>query len=314
MSATRRNDGPRLGRMLAAGAAPLGRYPGLVVTLYAVQFAVSALAGWVMAFCLAAAFSRQPLFDQAVGGDIVAALVLLRDNLALAAAVLATGLGAVATYAVVSWFLAGGLIAILIEKPVGRRNVAERFGAAGASTFFAFARLWLWCLIPYAASALLFAMGAAHAHDQVKSALTFGDVLAALLPALLPAAAIAWITSLAAGYARIAISLDRERPAWRALLAGYHLVATRWRAPAHALLFGLAWIAITLLYLFVAGDRAMAGAGGACLLFGLRQLTAILRFAVKIAFVGGQVELATSASQPRRAAARLADNSVRAEA
>lgn len=287
-------QGPRLGGMLLAGAGALRRYPGLAITLYCVQLAISAIAAWVMATCLAAAFSNQPLFDRAVEGDLVAALALFEGNSPVAAAVIAAGVGAVLIYAALSWFLAGGLIATLAERPVGRRAVAEQFGAAGAATFFAYARLWLWCLIPYAVSAALLILGAALAADDLESALGFGDAMVAMLPTALPAVALVWITALAAGYARVALTLERGRPAYRALLSAYRLVATRWRAPVHALLFGLVWLAITFLYLLAIRDHAMAGASGAVLLFVIRQLTAALRFAAKIALVGGQVELATN--------------------
>jgi hypothetical protein len=286
--------------MLVAGAAALRRYPGLAVTLYAVQLLVSVIAAWVMATALAAAFARQPLFDQAVDGDTLAAVLLLLDNTALFTALAAVAFGAAAFYAAISWFLTGGLIATILESPTGRRAVAERFGAGGAATFFAYARLWLWCLIPYAVSALTFVVGLAYVADDLHYALTACDALAAVLPTALPALALAWLTALAAGYARVDLTRNPGKSAARALACGYVLVGTRWRALVHSLLYAVTWLAITALFLLVVDYRAMSGAAGALCLFALRQLTAILRFAAKLALIGGQVELARGVvSSPR---------------
>lgn len=285
--------------MLAVGAGALRRYPGLAVTLYGVQLVIATVAAWVMAACLAAAFATQPLFDRAVTGDTLAIAVLLDDNLPVAAAVLAAGLGAAMLYAAVSWFLAGGLIATLVQRPTGRRAVAELFGAAGAATFFPYLRLWLWSLIPYLLAALALAVGLACVHDDLRRALTLGEVLSILSPTALPAAILIWLTALAVGYARVRISIDRDTSAVNALVGGYWLALTRWRALVHSLIFVLAWTAITLLYLVSTEGHAMAGIAGALLLFALRQVTAMLRLAAKIAFVGGQVELATRAPRGR---------------
>jgi hypothetical protein len=292
MSAHARDTGPGIGQMLAAGVRALRSYPGLTATLYGVQFLLSAVAAWIMASALAAAFARQPLFDRAVEGDRLAQFLLLRDNPSLALALVAVGVGAAVIYAAVSWFLAGGLNATLIERPTGRRLVAERFGAGGAATFFAYARLWLFCLLPYGVATAVLVVGVGYALDDLRRALSLGEALGILAPTILPAVLLAWVTATAAAYARIDLTRSGQGAAHRALLHGYRLVATRPRALAHALLYCVVWLAITLLLAVVTADQPMLGAAGALWLFFLRQVTAALRFAAKLALIGGQVELA----------------------
>jgi hypothetical protein len=277
--------------MAAAGVAALRRYPGLAATLYAVQLLISVVAAWVMASALAVAFSMRPIFASAVDGDALAGAVVLRANPPVAATLLFVALGAAIVYAAVSWFLAGGLIATLLERPVGRQKVAERFGAGGAATFSAYARLWLWCLIPYTAALLVAGVGAAFAWGELERALTVGDAAGALAPTLLPALALTWVTATAAGYARIELSRHPGRSPLAALIRALRTLAANWRAPVHALLYCILWLAITLLYLAITGDRPMLGAAGALWLLLLRQAAVTLRFAAKLALVGGQVEL-----------------------
>lgn len=309
-----------LSKMISRGAHVLRRYPGLVGTLYAIQFAVAFGAGWVMTRILATAFANQPLFDAAVDDDTVALVTVIAAKPTVFASVAWVGIGALGLYAVLSWFLSGGLIATLLETPRGRRETARCFGAGGASTFLAYARLGLLSVIPYGIALVVAGFGLDRASDGLIYALDVGDVAGALIPNLAPAAIILWIAFTAVDYARIDLSRYPEQSSARALLRGYKRVfTTRWPL-VHVLMYYLAFIAISLVFLAATVDRPMAGVGGALGLFAIRQITSMIRFAAKVVLVGGQVELAATfeppqprARKPKRAKKRDANVSVTAE-
>ena len=287
-----------LGKMIGRGARVLRRYPGLVGTLYAAQLAVALGAGWVMTRILAAAFAGQPLFDAAVDDDAVALVTIVAERGIVFQSVMWVGIGAIGSYAVLSWFVTGGLIATLLERPRGRRDTARCFGAGGAATFFAYARLTLLSLVPYTIALVAFGLGLERASDGLRYALTIGDVIRALFPNLAPAAILLWIAFCAVDYARIDLSRYPKQSSTRALLRAYKkLFTVRWPL-VHVLMYYLAFIAISLVFLAATVDRPTLGPGGAVLLFAARQLTSMVRFAAKIVLVGGQVELAATFGAP----------------
>lgn len=68
-------------------------------------------------------------------------LIVIRNAPAVVAAVTWVVIGAVVAWLVWSWFLTGGVLAVLTERPRGRLDTARCFGGGGATHFFVFARL-----------------------------------------------------------------------------------------------------------------------------------------------------------------------------
>jgi len=293
MSAERRvRRGPRLGQMLLLGVRLLRSYPGLAAVLYFLQLFLSLVAAWAMAAAMTAALGKNPLLDRAVDGDGLALVVLVRDNPNLIAALLAIALAAVILYAVISWFLIGGLIATYLERPASRRAVAERFGAGAAATFLCYARLWLWCLIPYAAIAAVATLTIEHAADGIADVLTIPDLLAKTAVAAVPIAVLLLVMTTAVDYARVDLSRHPRKAARRALWAGLLLVLTRVRPLAHSLVYGAVWVGITAVLALVTLSGDILLVSGSLWLIFARQLASALRFAARLTLVGGQVELA----------------------
>lgn len=291
---------PALTTALREGARALRRYTGLALVLYLVQLAVAAIGGLVIARVLAALLADNLIFDQAIDGDAAALITLARTHAELIPALAWIGLIAVAVYAVVSWYLVGGLIAVLVERPRDRRTTIGTFGAGGALTFFPYARLALWCVVPYAAIGFIALIGIGIAGDSMATAVTGADFLGPLGLALAPAAVLLLIQYTVVDYARIELSRRPGTAAWRAFLRGYRMVLGRWRPLAHALLYYLAFALVTALLLVITWDRPMLGASGAISLFVIRQIAAMGRFAARFVLVGGQVELADDINRSAR--------------
>jgi len=57
---------------------------------------------------------------------------------------------------------------------------------------------------------------------------------------------------------------------------------------------------VTLAYLYLAAGHPMYGAGGAITLFFVRQGVALLRFAIRVGTLAGQVELGRTRPRPAR--------------
>ncbi len=292
----------RLRDMVRTGAGCLRRYLRLAVTLYAVQLAIATGAAFVMARMLAAAFARYPIFDEAVdGGAFALALVVLRNS-DLFANLAWVAFGAITLYAIVSWFLVGGLIAVYVAQPASRS--APAFGAGGARSFFSFARLALWCLIPYGIGAIAMAIGLASAGDDLLYALTFTDFLAKLFMVLAPGAAVFWLSFAAVDYARVDLVRYPDQSSLRALLRGYRMVVSGWRPMVHVTCYYVAVGGVSAVYVAATFDQPL----GALVLLLVRQLVSMARFAAKLVLIGGQTSLAghmrPPVPRPRRRARR----------
>src|SRR5690606_20491823 len=129
-------------------------------------------------------------------------------------------------YLVVSWFLCAGLINVFLERPVGRSEVAERFGRGGAMGFLPYLRLALWMAAPYAAAAATFVVGLVLADFDPESAVTLPQLVVPVAAAALPAALLAAAARTVSDYARIDLSRHHGLPAWRALLRAARFVLT----------------------------------------------------------------------------------------
>ena len=86
-----------LGRLLRVGARDVSQYTGMVLALFLVQAIVAMGAALVVAMVLMQAFAGRPVFDEAVDGDLVAWLEVLRDHRAVFQAVGGVAIGAVLT-------------------------------------------------------------------------------------------------------------------------------------------------------------------------------------------------------------------------
>jgi hypothetical protein len=295
-----------LGAMIAAGGRAVSEFTGMVLGLFAVQAMLALGSGLVVAQLLASQFATRPMFDAAVDGDLASLIEVLRGEPALMSASQWLSLAAVLLWMVLSWFLVGGALAVLTERPRGRRETARAFGAGGASTFFVFVRLGLASAVLHVAlvgPALILGMGAAAPH--LRSALTLPPFFAALVLGLLPAALIALFLGTAADYARA--ELTRQRPsheglgAMRALGRAMVFVVRRPLTLGHATVGWLAFFAVSALYAWGSHGHAMLGASGAISLLVLRQVLSLVRMVFKVGVIGGQVELgATRAPPPRQ--------------
>ncbi len=281
---------PPIAAMARAGLRAIAGYPRLCLALYAVQLALSALAGIVVWAALATAFGDRGLLELAARGDILALVTAVRDQAPVFAAAAWSAFAMVAAYGVLSWLTTAGLLSVLVRAPATRSETAAVFGAGGATSFAAFARLWLWCWIPYAVAGVTLLVGAGYSLRHVGHELSLGSLLTHLLPALVPGLLCWWIVNTAVDFARIELVRSERKKALRALLRGFASVFTEWRPLPHAATYYALWIGVGVA--FAAGTVGVAISAGALLL--LRQMVAIIRFASKVWLYGGQVAHATA--------------------
>jgi hypothetical protein len=76
-------------------------------------------------------------------GDLVAMIWCLRHGKASLLACAGIVLGGLFLWQLATWFVVGGIYGVFSSRPEGRRETARCFGAAGASTYLAYARLAL---------------------------------------------------------------------------------------------------------------------------------------------------------------------------
>jgi hypothetical protein len=266
--------------MLRAGAGALGGRLRLWLPLYGVQLFFGLLFTFAAARAFAGAFADRPLFDRAVGGDLVAVYASFRDHAAILSTLLWSGVAIAVGYGVLSWVLAAGLVGALAGRP---------FAEAAAARWFAFARLWAWALVPNAVAIVMLAIGGAL--GLARDPTTPGQLAGRLLLGFTPGLIVLAITGCAVDYARIALVRDPALGAGRALLAG---ARRTFRGPApllHYLGYWAIWCGVTAVYILLTLGRPWAGAGGAVGLFALRQVVLATRFAARVATYAGQVSL-----------------------
>lgn len=282
---------PSLFTLARAGARALRRFPGLIGALYLAQVGISLAAAGVMGMLLSAAFARRPIFDRALDGDLAALVTSFLGHPQLLPALLAIAAGAVVLYWLVSIFMTAGLIAVLLDPPDRRREVARWFGAGGAANFFPLLRLGAWSLFPYAAVLVAVSLGSRGLEAALQNAITPVDLVAPLAWAFGPALLLHWIAGTAIDYARVDLVRHPGMSSLRALLRGFHLLVARPLALVHTALYGLFFAAVTAGYLGLSGSLAE----GIAVAILLRQLVALIRFTAHVSLIAGQVELACSA-------------------
>lgn len=293
-----------LGELLASGPRTAFRYTGTLLAVFVVQTLVAAACIVAVTILLMRTFGHLPLWDDAVDGDLVALVWCVRYA---RSALIASGgivLGAVLLWQLASWFLVGGLLGVLAQRPDGRGETARCFGASGATTYLAYARLAL-CSVPgWLVALALLGKSLAAVEPRLEHALTVADLVGPLALATLPTLVLLHVLWTIVDYARVELTLrgashDPGVVATYVRTVGY--VIKRPTTLVHA---GLGWIAFAVVsigYAYLAHGHPMYGAEGAVTLFVIRQGVALARTAIRVAVLAGQVELGrTRVLPPRR--------------
>ena len=203
--------------MFAAGPRAVSRYTGTLFAVFVAQSLVALAAMVAIALVLAQAFAHVPLFDDAVDGDLVALVECLRGARASMLAVVGIAFGGVLAWQLATWFLTGGVLGVLAQRPEGRRDTARCFGATGASTYLGFARLAL-CAVPsWLIVVFVWVQCVQTVAPRLEMALTTWDSVSSLLVAVVPAAVLWHVATTVVDYARIraVVLRDDNHPARR---------------------------------------------------------------------------------------------------
>jgi hypothetical protein len=293
----------RLGLGDLFGAAPraIGRYTGTLLAAFVVQTLVALACMGAVAFVLAQTFARLPLWDDAVDGDLVALLWCLRHG---KSALLASGgiaLGALFMWQFVTWFIVGGILGVLANRPEGRGDTAKCFGASGASTFLAYVLLSLCALPGYVVVAFVLVVTLSFALPHAERALTVRQLLGPLALGILPALSLMLVLWTITDYARVELTLRGESHRPGALITYLRTIGYVARRPITVVHAGLGWFVVVLIslgYAYLSHGSPMYGAEGAVTLFVIRQGVALARTATRFGVLAGQVELGKSRPLP----------------
>jgi hypothetical protein len=302
---------PRLGvgDLISAGPRAVSRYTGTLLAVFVAQSIIAATCMLAVALVLAQAFSHLPMFDDAVDGDLVALIYCVRYG---KPSLVATGgivFSAIALWQLASWFLVGGLNGVLARRPEGRGDTARCFGASGATTYLAYARLALCSLPGWALALFVLGVGTSLVAHRIEHALTVPELLGPLAVAMLPAVLLLHLLWTVSDYARIELTLRHDTHDPGVLATYLRTLAYVLRRPvtlAHGALGWLAFALVTAAYAYLAHGHPMYGAEGAVTLFIARQGVSLLRMAIRVGILAGQIELGrTRALPPRRVEAKL---------
>jgi len=298
---------PGLADLFRAGGRAASRYTGTVLTLYVAQSLIAAVGIVTISQLFASSLAHRPIFDEGVDGDLVSLIDTLRDVphvLHSAAWIIA---GVVLLWMIVSWFLVGGVLAVLTERPEGRAGAARCFGAGGANTFLAFAALEVFALVAYLPAVSVLTVGLTWGLGRADEALSFGAWLAAVGLGLAPGAVAFLIVGTIVDYARAELALRKashELGAARAFVRAAGFVVKHPLTLLHAF---LGWMLVLILgvgYAWLAHGRALLGTSGAVTILIVRQGMSLMRMAVKVGILGGQVELGQTRPPPPRSPAQ----------
>ena len=284
----------KLRDMLAAGPRAVSKYTGTIFVVHLAQMFVALACMLGVALVLAQTFSRLPVFDEAVDGDPVAMIECVRfarhSFLAIAAIVFAATL----VWQLVSWFLVGGLAGVLAQRPEGRGAVARCFGASGAATYLAYARLAIIQLPAMMIVFLVLGTGLGAVQQRIDFALTLPDLIGSLALGALPAIILLHFFWTVGDYVRVELTLRRESHDPSVLMTYARTLVFVLKHPStmlHGLIGWIAWILVTLAYGYIANGHPMYGSEGAIILFVARQGVALLRTMIRFGVLGGQIEL-----------------------
>jgi hypothetical protein len=293
----------RLGLRDLVGAGPraVGRYTGTLLAVFVVQTIVAAACMIAVAIVLAQAFAHLPMWDDAVDGDTIALAWCLRYGRAHFLACAGIVLGAVLLWELAAWFLVGGLVGVLAQRPEGRGDTARCFGASGATTYLKYARLALCSLPGWMLVVFVLATGTSLVSNRIEYALTVPELAFAMLLGVFPAMLILHVVSTISDYARVELTL-RDATHDPGVIRTYaRAIVFVVRRPVTLVHAGLGWIAfalVTIAYATIAQGHPMYGAEGAVTLFVIRQGVSLARTALRMGVLAGQVELGRTRGMP----------------
>ena len=292
-----------LGELFSAGGRGVSRYTGTLLAVFVAQSLLAAACIIPISIVLAQAFSHLPMFDEAVDGDLVAMIWCLRHGHAAWFAIGGIVFGAVALWQLVSWFLVGGLYGVLAQRPEHRGETARCFGASGAATYLAYARLAL-CSIPgWILVLFVFGIGMGYVGARVEYALTVPELLGPLALALVPTFLLLHFLWTVADYARVELTLRHETHDPGAIATYVRSLVYVLRRPVTLVHSGFGWLLfllVTAAYAYLAQGHPMYGAEGAVTLFAVRQGVTLLRMAIHVGVMAGQIELGRTRPLPPR--------------
>ena len=290
-----------LGDLVGASVRAVGRYTGTLFAVFLVQSLLAAACMLGVAFVLAQSYGNLPLFDEAVDGDLAALVRILLDGGPTTNAVIGVVFGALFVWLVASWFLAGGIYGVLAHRPETRAETARVFGHGGASTFLAYARLSALSLPGLAIAATIFITCSQMAYPRMLTALTLPQLVGPLALAVLPAAIVLHVVWTITDYARVELSLRYATHRPSVLVTYVKTVVFVLRRPMLLLHGAFGWVLfalITLAYAMIAMGRPMYGAEGAITLFIARSCVSLVRMAIRVGVMGGQVEAGRTRELP----------------
>ena len=293
----------RLPDLLRAAPRGLSRYTGTLLAVFVVQSIVATACMLAIALVLARAFAHLPMFEDAVDGDLISLVACLRYARSSWAAIAGISLIALLVWELACWFIVGGIVGVFARKPEGRADTARTFGASGAATYLAYARLWLCALPSYAVVLIAFQVGIGAVSSRIDHALTVWELAGPVALAVLPAAILLHVAWTIVDYARIELVL-RSEPQPPSVVVTYlralGFVLSRPLTLVHAGLGWFVFVAVWLGYAYFAKGHPMYGAEGAITLFVIRQGVSLARTAVRFGTIAGQVELGKTRVPPAR--------------
>lgn len=293
----------RLGEMVGAGPRAVGRYTGTLLSVFVVQSIVALACMGAIAIVLANALGRLPIWDEAVDGDLVALVYCVVYAKSALYATAGIALGALVLWQVVSWFLVGGINGVLAHRPEGRGETARCFGASGASTFLAYAKLALFSVPGWILALFAFGQGIELVKPWLKGALTIPQLVGPLLLAILPGLLVLHVVWTIVDYARIELTLRQDSHEPSVAMTYLRTLVFVVRRPitlVHGALGWFAFLAITIGFVYLAHGHPMYGAEGAVALFVIRQGVSLARTAIRFGVLAGQLELGKMRPMPPR--------------
>jgi hypothetical protein len=293
----------RLGLRDLVGAGPraVGRYTGTLLAVFVAQSLVAIAAMVAIAVVLAQQFAHLPKFDDGIDGDALALAWCIRYSYSHLIACAGIVLGALFLWELASWFVVGGLVGVLAQRPEGRGDTARCFGAAGATTYLKYARLALCSLPAWMLVFFVLGTGTALVKTRLQYALTIPELTFALVLGVLPAMILWHVASTINDYARTELTMrdaSHDPGVIRTYLRAVAFVIKRPVTLLHAALGWIAFALITIAYATLAHGHGMLGAEGAVTLFVIRQGVALARTAVRMGVLAGQVELGRTRGMP----------------
>ena len=211
--------------------------------------------------------------------------------------------GGVALWQLATWFVVGGIGGVLAQRPEGRGDTARCFGASGAATYLAYARLALCSLPGWIVVALVLGNSLALVGGRIEHALTVPELLGPLAIAVLPAALLVLLLWTVSDYARVELTLRHDTHDPGVVATYLRTVGYVLRRPVTLVHGAIGWLLfalVTLAYAYLAQGHPMYGAEGAVTLFVARQGVSLLRMAIRCGILAGQIELGRTRPLPPR--------------